>query len=57
MILIKVEISDGKGYHKVLFLVCDANMRDKTIEVVERFLQCGLTEMGVRNPPLSSSHP
>ena len=42
MIKIKAEISDGKGYHKVLFIVCDVAMRDKAIKVVERFLQCGL---------------
>lgn len=46
MIKIKAEITDGNGYHKVLFIVCDVKMRDKVIAVVERFLRCGLTEMG-----------
>ena len=57
MIKIKAEISDGKGYHKVLILICDVKMRDKAIAVAERFLRCGLDEMGVRSLQLSSSHP
>jgi len=44
---VKVEISDGKGHHKVLFIVCDAKKREKVIEVVERFLHCGLNEITV----------
>ena len=46
-IKVKVEIDNGKGYHKVLFIVCDAKMRDNAIAVVERFLQCGLSKIKV----------
>ena len=51
MIKIKAEITNGKGYHKVLILICDVKMRDKAIEVVERFLWCGLNGMD-NSPPL-----
>ena len=47
MIKLKAEITTEEGYHKVLILICDATMRDKAIEIVERFLQCGLTEIEV----------
>lgn len=46
-IKIKAEITDGNGYHKVLFLVCDVKMRDKAIEVAERFLRWGLSKIEV----------
>ena len=46
MIKIMVEITDGKGYHKVLFIICDAKMRERAIEAAERFLQCGLNKIG-----------
>ena len=48
MIKLKVEISDGKGYHKVLFLICDVESRDKAIEAAERFMWCGMGKMEKR---------
>ena len=53
MIKLKVEISDGKGYHKILFLICDAEMRDEAIEMAKRFLWCGMGEMEKSNSGLT----
>ena len=49
MIKLKVEISDGKGYHKVLFIICAVEMREVTIAAAERFLWCGMGEMEKRD--------